>query len=351
MKFFNSFPLVFWGYWTALRISSTVQKIFLGDRALVPLQCMIALTNQCNCHCSMCFFLPPTSKKEQLTAQEVSAVLAQLPRGSIVTLTGGEPTISPDFWPILENAVQRHMVQIFTNGTIWDERMIDRLIEAGSCVINFSLDAPCAEIHDALRGHGGAFQKVVRTIETIDHLRRIKHRVRPLIDVNMVLLPETVPYLSEMVDFCAQRNVNALSMSLDKRLITDMKDYCMDLDCLHRELINSIELAKKARLHLRLGNNFTIEDVMAYYSRSRVRLDSSPARDMSGFQCFAHWTKLVILSNGDVTQCNSLVGNIKKDKVMDIWNGIKMCEMRARVVKGKALTQDCFRCCSLSRSC
>ncbi len=331
-------------------IYSMAQRIFFGTRALPPLRAVILLTNQCNCHCSMCRFVASPSQKEQLTVQEVSAVLGQMPWGSIITLTGGEPTVSSDFWPILEMAVKRHKVQLLTNGTTWDGPMIARMMKAGSLAIHFSLDAPRAEIHDRIRSYSGAFDKAVATMKEIDRLRQVRRQSWPLINVNMVLLPETIPYLSEMVDFCISCNVNALSMAPDQERGALGSDSPIDLDCLREQLIKSAEAAKKGRLHLRLGNNFTMDDVGQYYSSSQERVGRRLVEDMSQFVCFTPWTTLVILSNGDVTQCNIVMGNIKKQKVSEIWNGIKMREMRRKARKGTLLTCDCLRCCFLARS-
>ena len=139
-----------------------------------PMTVGINLTERCNLACLHCCVGsgPQVSTDKDLTPEELSSVFDQLEAGGVdsVRLTGGEPTVRPDFWPIFEDAVSRRFsLVLFTNGTRIRDDDIVRLKDAtkrkGSRFsIHLSLDGGSSESHDFLRDSPGNFRKVSRTM-------------------------------------------------------------------------------------------------------------------------------------------------------------------------------------------
>ena len=73
-------------------------------RAFPPLRVAVVITHFCNLRCEFCMVVSPENieraKKMQpqvLTLKEIQSIVDQLPRFSVVTITGGEPTHGT-FW-------------------------------------------------------------------------------------------------------------------------------------------------------------------------------------------------------------------------------------------------------------
>ena len=348
MKLVNFYAFLSWAQWIWFCIYARLQKIFLRTRALPPRRVIFMITNQCNCSCPMCNIVVAGAKKEYLTVQDVVNVLKQVPKGAIVTLGGGEPAVSPEFWPILERAVKDHRTLLFTNGVIWNGSMIERLMKTPPWGMQFSVDAPRADIHDGVRAHPGAFNKVCWAIEETVRVKRTKRQLQPLVGVTMVILPETIPYLSEMVDFCIQRHVDVLLMMRYADYFSCGHGRAINPELLRKELVKANALAKKGGLCLRYRTNFTMEDAAKYYSHPQTWAEPMLTGSNSQFECLASWQTLPILPNGDVTVCyHTVVGNIKTEKVEEIWNGIRMRKQRELVLKNQLMNQNCLNCCYL----
>lgn len=92
-----------------------------------------------------------------------------------VELTGGEPTIHPQFVDILEHAgEQLDLVGVLTNGMAIDETMLDRIeAVADSTLIFFSisLDSHDPAFHNKFRGEDAAWSKTVQGIRGRDRPR------------------------------------------------------------------------------------------------------------------------------------------------------------------------------------
>ena len=73
--------------------------------------------------------------------------------------------------------------------------------------------------------------------------------------------------------------------------------------------------------------------------------------NLFGFsKCVAPWTTIEILPNGDVSTCRDypdyVVGNIREEGIMTIWNNERYRRFRA-LLKEKTLLPICSRCCQL----
>lgn len=137
----------------------------------------INLTERCNLACRHCSVSsnPYVSTKNDLTKEELFRIFDECDEANLHTLrlTGGEPTIRPDFWEIFERALEHrfHLV-LFTNGTRLNKDNILRLKDAqrrkGSrFMVHVSIDGGTPQSHDYLRNMPGNFERVVRAMELL----------------------------------------------------------------------------------------------------------------------------------------------------------------------------------------
>jgi mycofactocin radical SAM maturase len=72
-----------------------------------------------------------------------------------VNIGGGEPTVRPDFWDLVDYATAHHVgVKFSTNGIKITPDRADRLAASDYVDVQISLDGATAEVNDAVRGAG-----------------------------------------------------------------------------------------------------------------------------------------------------------------------------------------------------
>ena len=68
---------------------------------------------------------------------------------------GGEPTLRPDFWDLLDYSVAHHVgIKFSTNGVRLDKRAAQRLARTDYVDVQISIDGATADVNDAVRGTG-----------------------------------------------------------------------------------------------------------------------------------------------------------------------------------------------------
>jgi len=116
------------------------------------------LTYACNLECAHCLSSSGRRDPRELTTEQCEAVIDELQRMKVfyVNIGGGEPTIRPDFWHLLEYAVNHDVgVKFSTNGVRLDAERA-RFLAGPACGgyvdVQISLDGATAEVNDYVRG-------------------------------------------------------------------------------------------------------------------------------------------------------------------------------------------------------
>lgn len=140
-----------------------------STEAYLPLNASLQLTNGCNLRCAFCYASSGEPFAVECSAQDWTRVLERLATAGVaaVTLTGGEPTIVPEFPRILATASALiDNVDIFTNGLAWSEAAVDFAAALGNVRVQVSVDGR-AEHHDLLRGKAGSYHRALETIRRL----------------------------------------------------------------------------------------------------------------------------------------------------------------------------------------
>ena len=88
----------------------------------------------------------------ELTTEECKALIDEFERMQIfyVNIGGGEPTVRPDFWELLDYAVEHHVgVKFSTNGFRITPERAAKLAATDYVDVQISLDGATAEVNDA----------------------------------------------------------------------------------------------------------------------------------------------------------------------------------------------------------
>jgi mycofactocin radical SAM maturase len=115
------------------------------------------LTYACNLACVHCLSSSGRRDPRELTTAECRAVIDTLQRMQVfyVNIGGGEPTVRPDFWELVDYATAHQVgVKFSTNGIKLDAAAARRLAASDYIDVQISLDGATADVNDAVRGPG-----------------------------------------------------------------------------------------------------------------------------------------------------------------------------------------------------
>jgi MoaA/NifB/PqqE/SkfB family radical SAM enzyme len=167
------------------------------------------LTSICNRTCNYCFLGDSFfASKLNIGIDTVREILTWASGGSVkeFTLLGGEPALHPDFPAIvtlIRDAGLR--VRIVTNGSPrFRKALLDPDVAAGIERVAVSLDAPSADIFDALRGPR-AFTDVMLTIDQLKNLQK------PF-DINFTVVKSSLPYVPQMLALAEDLGARRINM-------------------------------------------------------------------------------------------------------------------------------------------
>ena len=117
----------------------------------------LGLTYACNLSCVHCLSSSGRRDPRELSAAECRAVIDELERMQVfyVNIGGGEPTVRPDFWELVDYATAHHVgVKFSTNGVKITPEIAARLAASDYVDVQISLDGATADVNDAVRGRG-----------------------------------------------------------------------------------------------------------------------------------------------------------------------------------------------------
>ena len=184
---------------------------YLFDRAsrtLTPLSGTFELSPVCNLACKMCYVRktpaevaasprPPVGLIQWLSIAEQARDAGML----YLLLTGGEPFLWQDFWPLYERlSTMGFLISINSNGTLLDEARVARLAEHPPTRINITLYGAGNETYEALCGRSGMFDRVDRAITLL-------RQAGILVKLNCSLTPHNAGDLEGIVSYAAERDL------------------------------------------------------------------------------------------------------------------------------------------------
>lgn len=196
------------GFKTDRQLTGSLEKF-------IPAHISVEITHRCNLKCNYCYHGDLDEKvhiEEELSLEELIRALEEWRALGLlsVELTGGEPTISKDFIPLLKYCLDSFsLIAILTNGTNITEEFLELVGKAKEKVlVGFSLDSPTPELFAEITGTPARlFDNVVEGIRGVVGLGIQTN-------VAMTVVKENVDYVYEMVGFLQDLGVSGFSPAL-----------------------------------------------------------------------------------------------------------------------------------------
>lgn len=225
----------------------------------------VRLTYDCNNRCVFCLdsetHVGEMRDREEVRRQVLDGRRAGATR---LILSGGEPTIHPDYVDFIRLGARAgyRRIQTVTNGRLFAyPDFLGRCLDAGLGEITFSLHGPNARIHDALVGVKGAFEQEVAG------LKNAVADGRPVVNVDIVINRANVRHLAEMLELFigyGVREFDLLQVVPFGRAYTEGRDTLFyDLREMRPHLLEALAYSKRPDLHIWL-NRFPPQHLEGY---------------------------------------------------------------------------------------
>jgi radical SAM protein with 4Fe4S-binding SPASM domain len=295
----------------------------LKQVGLAPRACVWELTLACNLRCKHCGSFAGSRRDDEMSLEENLRVADQLAALGCrrVTLSGGEPTLNPD-WDGIGKRLADHCIKVnlISNGWHWNAAHVERAKAAGLCGAAFSLDGFESE-HDEFR-QPGSFERVVAAIDAC-----VAGGLPVAVNTTVNKLNQRM--LRPLRDFIADRGVFSMqvqlatpsgTMGLHRDLVVDPADLLWLVP----------ELAALCRSNTRQFFTVAADDI-GYYGKPEQGLRDDGGEIPFWIGCRAGCQVVGIESNGNVKGCLSLPssmhgesrfveGNLRDKPLAEIWN-------------------------------
>ncbi|WP_043848167.1 radical SAM protein [Amycolatopsis keratiniphila] len=246
---------------------------------------LVQINEDCNLRCAHCFVSATRVGTQMPLGEVIEKVIPRLAEARVkrVTLTGGEPTIHPDFLAIVRAFRTAGMdVGICTNATTLDAVQIATLAElAVHC--NVSLDGFAADSHGKFRGDRGSFATTVDTVERLGKAGILQ---------GLLCTPNTLAENDEYARLCAFARANGARYVL-----------LNPLGSMGRGVKSRAKLAKTS-LHMREIFELTAPFDGPELDVAHIRFPNVERRPLAGCEA---GTIIYVFTPGEVTVCPYLV--------------------------------------------
>jgi len=326
-----------------IKIGSELYGRFPVPFLSAPTAVDVFITSRCNQYCIHCFSNGGKDNVQELSLSDLESIFDQLEKVGVleVRINGGEPLLHREIGKILSYFKEKRFRKVMlTNGTLLDEETALLLKESGT-VPTVSLDDSVAEGHDLFRGVKGSFK---RTVEGLKILQ--KHGIQ--YGINCCLHKNNLSRYEEIIGLAAEHGASRIAF-LDLKPVGRMKNHLNWVPSYreYQQLMNHLMFARAKHKGI---------DVSLDVFMHCLPLEESILEARKGYvSCQAGKTRLSVDSEGLVYPCNLvisdprwIIGDVKKEKIWDIWFSEKWSFFR-----GKVKISDLQKCrdCRNLRKC
>ncbi|EDM81040.1 Molybdenum cofactor biosynthesis protein A (moaA) [Plesiocystis pacifica SIR-1] len=239
--------------------TSQAQKNVTKEDAAHQKRNWVRLTFDCNDNCIFCLD-SHTHNGTYRSREEVKAQILDGRRKGAerLILSGGEPTIHPDYAQFvrLGRLAGYKRIQTVTNGRLFAYKdFLTRCIDEGLGEITFSIHGVNARIHDALVGTKGAFEQEIKGLQNALDDGRVIINIDVCVNRGNV---KTLPDLIEKFTNMGVREYDLLHVIPFGRAYTEGKETLFyDLEEMRPYLLKAFEYSKRPDMHIWL-NRFPV---------------------------------------------------------------------------------------------
>lgn len=289
----------------------------------LPISAQLEPTLRCNLKCAMC--VRGHFKSGDMKLEDFKKIIDQLPGLVKVHLQGlGESFLHPDIFEMIDYASSKNViVSVITNGTLFSDKMIEKISRSKLFEIGVSIDAVDKKAYEAIRV-GANFEKVMDGVKKLsDALRNKNTRLFFAVTIlrsNLHMIPEFVKL--------------AHSISVPRVVFQRVQTK----DDFVRYYSEDFRKSKEFVTHEQVREVFNHANPLAESLGISILFEEKTVK------CLWPWRSLYVTWNGDVTPCCMIVdskslplGNILETPAWKIWNSSAYRVLRKSLLERKPL--------------
>ncbi len=308
------------------------------------------ITNLCSLRCQHCY-QDDFSKKNDLgwaglerVCDHLLHTMEEWGKKTCIHLTGGEPLLKPDLFPLLAHLDQHPLVDelgIITNGLTIDREMMKRLSEFPKLrKIKISLDGGDAETNDSIR-QKGAFDKVMKNLPLIQEAGRFE------ILFMLTVMRKNFRTLPSFLKLCLDTGIDGLII---ERFIPLGRGRTVVDEVLSKE-----EWKEMVGMLVDFISAEETRNSLLPYQAFQIKF-SGGEPELLGAPCVVGVDGICVMPEGNVFPCRRFpvsIGNLLNDSLKKIWEESNLLEKlrKKENLKGKCGScgiTDCRGCRSLA---
>jgi MoaA/NifB/PqqE/SkfB family radical SAM enzyme len=328
-----------------------------------PLRIDVEPTSTCNLKCRFCWTRSEERVKNcqyqrTLTNKRLLEIVQEAAELGVKEweIAGGwEPMANPQTVFKMMVLIKKYRMygSITTNGTLFTENMIKKLVEIEWDRILFSLEGPDPETHDFLTQVKGSFDKVVKNIRLFKEWKESLGTRKPHYSIHSVLTNKNYDKLVKMVELGYELGCDGVNFEPLMIWSQEGKKLKLNKKQMEELKIHTKKALKKAE-ELRIYTNLTNLKEEKLVDKGDMREVLKKGLNLKGSildsPCFSPWLNLEIRVSGRVTPCricNDETGceNILDKSLKEIWFG-DYFEATRKQFLNKNLPDYCKDCAS-----
>ena len=284
------------------------------------------ITDRCNLRCPHCYQEVYNSKSElslsdlRKIADQITNALKKWKKKGRIALTGGEPFLKSEIFPLMEYLEQDESVWrigVLTNGILINDDIVNRLKEFTKLYyIQISLDGTTQETNDFIRGKG-SFKKAINSFRLL-HDNEINTRLMYTVH------KKNFHDVTSLIDLAISENIKTLTIErfVPEGKGAEFKDWFLSKDEIHKLFQ---EISQRSELEYQKGTPLQIikyRTLWAMIDPDRTKIPDVPLEIDLGGMCSIGIDSLTILPDGTVLPCRRLpipIGNLTNDSIFKIW--------------------------------
>ncbi|MEM5829510.1 MAG: radical SAM protein [Candidatus Aenigmatarchaeota archaeon] len=322
-----------------------------------PLTLELNITNKCNLLCKMCWLRSTNPNyDEEMKDEELARIIDEAIELGVKEFRfpgSGEPLMRKEILFKLMKKIKERGGNglLISNGTLFSEEDVKKMIEMKWDVLTISLDGPSPEINDYIRGVEGAFEGVVKTLNLIKKWKKKLREEYPWLRMNVVLTNKNYNKLEEIVMLASE-------FGFKEVLLQPMTIFSKEGEKLRIKNVESIsdylKAAERRAREFDIKTNFSsfIKSIIVERTNEMKKMIKEEIRKFDDeflcVPCYEPFYNLVIMPNGKVGSCAISGGktevDVKNNSLKEVWFGPFFDEVRKNLLKGK-LFPFCSHCC------
>lgn len=321
-----------------------------------PVRIELHPTDRCNLSCRFCWRkgeheVRPEKELSEEKLLEIVDEAAEMGVEEWIVSGGGEPMMRKETTLKVMKRIKEYGMwgQLTTNGTLFEEEDVKRIVEMDWDQVQISIDGPDAETNDKIRQGENAFSKAVKTSKLIAKWKKKLNSEEPFLGYNTILNRLNHDKLEDMIELADEAGSQLVyfepiypGYNSEIRLKMNEEE--------KEEMKKHVKKAEKIAEELSVNTN--VDEYLDEYDIDKDSFDDrvlkkSGERD-SGFiaaPCYQPWYLMGIKGSGLAGCCSTFEeGLYIHDKSLDeVWFSDKFDELRKEMLK-KEIPDYCEKC-------